>query len=144
MIGLLALLKGLPWKLIGIGLIVLLIFASGLGLIHFGRTFEKQKATIEAQKKAMETMQGQINDCLEQRQDLVDVIDGLNVSLGELHDHAAEVEAAYNAAINRPPVISYLPYADRAAAEIPTDDCGRAAAAAWRLLETSMWLENHP
>lgn len=126
----------IPWKLIGVGVLVLVILLSGLKLVAIGKDSAKKDALIEELSADLVT-------CIAGQTKLIGELARVRRELVNLETVAYEANARYAEVLNRPPAIRYLPYAGNVTTTIPVGNCDIASAAAWHLLETSMFLDRH-
>lgn len=119
----------IPWKLVGVGVLVLTILGAMIGLIRYGQALGECKANNEAlelellglttwQKSAIETMRTQ------------------GESIATWMETSNDFEAEYLAAIAVPPerVIRWRERIREVPVAVPLGDCDRAATNAWDVL----------
>ena len=135
---------GIPWKLVGVGALILAIIVAAIGLINYGQKLEKLRTANKELRADNKELKGEIKKATEWKDTTLGLLNEQKTSLETWQTTANQFEVAYQEILNRQPRVIYRDVAVTVPEYIPIGDCNAAAVASWHLLRESGLVEGVP
>lgn len=124
----------IPWKLVGVGALVLAIIVAAMGLINYGQKVGRLEAKNTKLKAEKADLIVEVEEATAWKDKTLKIMAARDVSIQKWQRTASAFEISYQEALLRQPEIIYRTMAARVPDVIPVGNCDVAAVASWHLL----------